>query len=114
MDDNILRYTLRVNRTLFQKFRYIADYEGRSANREIEQALENLKSKFDGQISFCGGVDTQDLLPNGTPEMVAAKVKELRTYFPTGLIVSPSHEGLQPDVPPVNIKALFDEANKIY
>lgn len=22
MDDNILRYTLRVNRTLFQKFRY--------------------------------------------------------------------------------------------
>mgnify|MGYP000506059267 CR=1 FL=1 len=27
MDDNILRYTLRVNRTLFQKFRYIADYE---------------------------------------------------------------------------------------
>lgn len=75
---------------------------------------ENLKAKFDGQISFCGGVDTQDLLPNGTPEMVAAKVKELRTYFPTGLIVSPSHEGLQPDVPPVNIKALFDEANKIY
>lgn len=29
MDDNILRYTLRVNRTLFQKFRYVADYEGR-------------------------------------------------------------------------------------
>lgn len=38
MDDNILRYTLRVNRTLFQKFRYVADYEGRSANREIEQS----------------------------------------------------------------------------
>ncbi len=60
----------------------------------------NLKEKFEGQISFCGGVDTQDLLPHGTPEKVAAKVKELRTYFPTGLIVSPSHEGLQPDVPP--------------
>ena len=73
----------------------------------------NLKDKFDGKISFCG-VDTQDLLPNGTPEQVAAKVKELRTYFPTGLIVSPSHEGLQPDVPPSNIKALFDEATKIY
>ena len=39
MDDNILRYTLRVNRTLFQKFRYVADYEGRSANREIEQYI---------------------------------------------------------------------------
>ena len=43
MDDNILRYTLRVNRTLFQKFRYVADYEGRSANREIEQYI---KQKF--------------------------------------------------------------------
>ena len=75
---------------------------------------QNLKDKFEGQVSFCGGVDTQDLLPNGTPEQVAAKVKELRTIFPTGLIISPSHEGLQEDVPPQNIKAMFDEVNKIY
>lgn len=75
---------------------------------------ENLKSKFDGQVSFCGGVDTQHLLPNGTPEEVAAKVKELREYFPTGLIISPSHEALQDDVPPANVKALFDEATKVY
>ena len=26
---------------------------------------ENLKEKFSDQVSFCGGVDTQDLLPNG-------------------------------------------------
>ena len=75
---------------------------------------QNLKNKFGGQISFCGGVDTQELLPNGTPEQVEAKVKELRTIFPTGLIISPSHEGLQADVPPRNVKALFDEATKIY
>lgn len=75
---------------------------------------DNLKAKFEGKVSFCGGVDTQDLLPNGTPEQVRAKVKELREYFPTGLIVSPSHEALQADVPPANIKALFDEATKIY
>lgn len=75
---------------------------------------DNLKAKFEGQVSFCGGVDTQDLLVNGTPEMVKDKVKELRGYFPTGLIVSPSHEAIQSDVPPVNIKALFDEAQKIY
>lgn len=74
----------------------------------------NLKAKFEGQTCFCGGVDTQQLLPNGTPEEVAAKVKELREYFPTGLIISPSHEALQEDVPPVNVKALFDEATKIY
>lgn len=74
----------------------------------------NLKEKFAGKVSYCGGVDTQDLLVNGTPEMVRAKVKELRTIFPTGLIVSPSHEALMKDVPPVNIHALFEEAQKIY
>lgn len=75
---------------------------------------ELLKEKFDGQVAFCGGVDTQDLLPHGTTEQVRAKVKELRTIFPTGLIVSPSHEALQDDVPPENVKALFDEANVLY
>lgn len=75
---------------------------------------QNLKDKFEGQVSFCGGVDTQDLLVHGSPEEVQAKVKELRTLFPTGLIISPSHEAIMPDVPPANIKALFDEATKIY
>ena len=54
MDDNILRYTLRVNRKLFQKFRYVADYEGRSANREIELMLkQRIKAYEDehGEIS---------------------------------------------------------------
>ena len=41
MDDVLLRYTLRVNRKLFQKFRYIAESEGRSANKEIEQYLKH-------------------------------------------------------------------------
>ncbi|MBQ3574774.1 MAG: methyltransferase [Clostridia bacterium] len=75
---------------------------------------DNLKAKFGGKVAFCGGVDTQDLLPYGTPEQVAAKVKELREIFPTGLIISPSHEALQADVPAENVKALFAEAGKIY
>lgn len=75
---------------------------------------ENLKAKFAGQVSFCGGVDTQDLLVNGSPEEVRKKVKELRTIFPTGLIISPSHEAIMEDIPPENIHALFEEAQKIY
>ncbi len=74
----------------------------------------NLKERFDDMVSYCGGVDTQDLLVHGTPEMVRDKVKELRTIFPTGLIVSPSHEAVMQDVPPANIYALFEEAQKIY
>jgi uroporphyrinogen decarboxylase len=46
-------------------------------------------------------------LVNGTPEQVAAKVKELKNLFPTGLIISPSHEAILPDIPPANVEALF-------
>lgn len=75
---------------------------------------ESLKERFAENVSFCGGVDTQDLLVNGQPEEIRAKVKYLRELFPTGLIVSPSHEAIMPDVPPVNIRALFEEATTKY
>lgn len=73
-----------------------------------------LKERFSEKVSFCGGVDTQDLLVNGSTEDVKKKVRELRQIFPTGLIISPSHEAIMPDVPPENIHALFEEATKIY
>lgn len=47
MDDVLLRYTLRVNRILFQKFRYIAESEGRSANKEIEQYLKRRVAEYE-------------------------------------------------------------------
>ena len=47
MEDKFLRYTLRVDRELFQKFRYVAEYEGRSANKEIEQMLKKRVSEFE-------------------------------------------------------------------
>lgn len=40
MEDKLLNYILRVDRILFWKFRYIAESEGRSANKEIEQYLK--------------------------------------------------------------------------
>ncbi len=73
---------------------------------------ENLKEKFEGKVSFCGGVDTQDLLVNGSEEDVKAKVRQLRELFPTGLIISPSHEAIMDDIPPKNIRALFDAATE--
>jgi uroporphyrinogen decarboxylase len=75
---------------------------------------DNLRSRFGDRVSFCGGVDTQRLLVQGTPEDVRNKVRELRKLFPTGLIISPSHEAILDDVPPGNIRALFEEAEKIY
>ena len=73
---------------------------------------EGLKEKFGDRVSFCGGVDTQELLVHGTPEDVRKKVEELKRLFPTGLILSPSHEAILPDVPPENIGALFDAVRR--
>ena len=53
MEDRLLRFTLRVDRLLFKKFRYIAESEGRSANKEIEQYLKRRVAQFEkenGQI----------------------------------------------------------------
>ena len=47
MDDKLLRYTLRVDRLLFQKFRYVAEFEGRSANKEIEQFIKRHVQTFE-------------------------------------------------------------------
>jgi uroporphyrinogen decarboxylase len=75
---------------------------------------QNLKKRYGSRVAFCGGVDAQDLLVNDTTQQVAAKVRELREIFPTGLIISPSHEAILPDVPPRNIRAMFEEAAKVY
>ena len=74
---------------------------------------QHLKDNFGDKVSFCGGVDTQDLLVNGSTDDVKAKVMELRDIFPTGLTISPSHEAIMPDVPPENIRALFDAATEL-
>ena len=72
---------------------------------------EGLKRDFGDDVAFCGGVDAQELLVRGTPAQVRAKVEELRRVFPTGLILSPSHEAILPDIPPANVQALFDAAH---
>ncbi len=50
MDDKLVRYTLRVDRLLFKKFRYIAEAEGRSANKEIEQYLKRRVAKYEAEF----------------------------------------------------------------
>ena len=68
---------------------------------------ERLKNQFFDRVSFCGGVDAQELLVFGTPNQIREKVYKLKKIFPTGLIISPSHEAILPDIPPENIEALF-------
>jgi uroporphyrinogen decarboxylase len=69
---------------------------------------ERLKRDFGEKMSFCGGVDAQELLVNGKPEQIQEKVSQLMKIFPTGLIVSPSHEAVLQDIAPENIEAIFN------
>jgi len=73
----------------------------------------NLKKHFDKKVAFCGGIDAQYLLVNGKPEDIIKKVNELKEIFPTGLIFSPSHEAILPDIPPANVEALFKTLNQL-
>jgi len=47
MVDDMLRYTLRVNRRLFRKFRFVAEFEGRSLNKELSHYIKLAVRKFE-------------------------------------------------------------------
>ena len=67
---------------------------------------ESLVREYYGKIVFVGGVDTQDLLVNRSPEDVAKEVRRLKGLFGPRYIVSPSHEAILPNVPLENIEAM--------
>ena len=69
--------------------------------------VETLSRNFTGIGSFCGGIDAQELLVNGSPEEIFRDVKHIKKIFPTGLVISPSHEAILPDINPANIEALY-------
>lgn len=47
VEEKTLRYTLRVDRLLFQKLHYIAKYEQRSANKQIIQLIKKCVSEYE-------------------------------------------------------------------
>lgn len=67
---------------------------------------ETLSHDFGGRIAFMGGVDTQNLMVNGTPDDVKEDVRRIKQLLGPRLVVSPSHEAVLPDVPPQNLEAL--------
>ncbi|MBN1247310.1 MAG: hypothetical protein JXC32_06600 [Anaerolineae bacterium] len=72
---------------------------------------ETLARKYKGDLVFIGGVDTQQLLPFGTPEQVRAEVQRLKGVFGPQFVVSPSHEALLPNVSVANLVAMAEAAH---
>ena len=66
-----------------------------------------LKSAFGDRLCLHGAIDTQHLLPRGSPGDVTAGVRRMiEELGPNGYIMSPSHV-LQTDVPTANVRALY-------
>jgi uroporphyrinogen decarboxylase len=70
-----------------------------------------LKREFGEHLSFCGAIDTQDVLPHGTPDDVRREVRRrIRDLAPGGGYILASVHCIQPDVPLQNVVAMFEEA----
>ena len=78
--------------------------QAKAANMDAETLCKDFK----GQVAFIGGVDTQDLMVNGTTKEVKADVIRVRKLLSPGIVISPSHEALLPNVPPENIAAMVE------
>jgi uroporphyrinogen decarboxylase len=72
---------------------------------------EQLKTEFGDRLCFHGGIDMQYLLPHGSTEEV---LREVRRYCDVlgrrgGYVLGPAHL-FQPDVPPENILAVYQDS----
>lgn len=70
-----------------------------------------IKERFGARLCLHGSIDTQHLLPNGTPDEIADTVRRMCRILGAGggFILAPSHV-LQVDVPTANVLALYDRA----
>ena len=76
----------------------------------VGMSLARLKTKFGKNISFWGGgVDTQHVLPRGTPDEVKADVrKRIEALAPGGGTIFGAIHNILGDVPPENILAMWE------
>lgn len=75
-----------------------------------------LKKEFGDSLTFWGGaVDTQYILPFGTPDQVKDEVKRrIDDLAPGGGFVFNTIHNIQADVPPQNLEAMFDTLYKYW
>lgn len=55
MTSNLPQFTIRIEPELLKKIRFVAEYNARSANREVEVLIRNHVSAFEkehGEITF--------------------------------------------------------------
>ncbi|MCH5186627.1 MAG: hypothetical protein J1F64_10980 [Oscillospiraceae bacterium] len=58
MKDNLPRYTMRIDRPLLDRLHYIARYEGRTANKQLEYLVKRCIREFEKE----NGEITEDMI----------------------------------------------------
>jgi len=74
---------------------------------------KSLKERFGERIAFWGGINTQDILPFGSPDEVRTEVRRVIDCLGQGggFVLNSVHN-IQNDVSAENIVAMFDEARE--
>lgn len=67
-------------------------------------------AQYKQDLAFVGGIDAQSFFVNATPQQIRDEVHRVRDILGPGLVVSPSHEELMPNLPPENILAMAEAA----
>ena len=71
--------------------------------------LPSLKKRFGRNIVFCGGIDTNHILPHGSIEEVRREVQRVIQIFGLGGVCMISAvQTVMDDVPPENVPAMAD------
>jgi uroporphyrinogen decarboxylase len=79
--------------------------------RDMDTA--RLKRAYGDQVAFWGAVDTQKVLPFGTPEDVRTEVRQrICDLGPGGGYILAAVHNIQPEVPPENIVAMIEAARE--
>jgi len=60
MPSNMPQFTVRIDPLLLKKFRYVAEYNARSANRELETLIRQHVERFEKEH---GQITIEDLTP---------------------------------------------------
>jgi uroporphyrinogen decarboxylase len=71
--------------------------------------LAGLKQRYNRRIVFCGAIDTQHILPHGTPDDVRREVhRVIDVMGPGGGYMLAAVHTIMDEVPPENILAMVD------
>ena len=72
---------------------------------------ERLKREFGKDLTFFGGIDTQELLYKSPEEVRKGVAQTIRTYGKGGGYILGSSHNIEPDTPTENILTMFETAN---